>query len=403
MPKFWRLPLFISGLVLMSQAFPLPSPVRDAATGSWVSGFSLRGPFLYNVFAPFCGIADRLTLLSYHQLIVFLVYLAVAALLGLGFRKGSAALVLFLLFAAWVVLAPRPTGRLEARDPDVLIIDFHSHSNVSHDGRKSFTAESNMLWHREQGYGASFITDHNRIESAQKAKAISRGDWKESHYRSLEGEEVSLYRTHLVTLGVHERIDNQPYDSDAKKIPLFIADMHKKKIPVIASIPEYWWYHWDGSVLGTVDDFIRWGIDGFEILNSAPKALDFPPAYRRHIVELCRAHHLPMTGISDNHGWGYATAAWNAVTIPGWQAMNPDQLEEAVLQTFKTKGFGAIQVLERARYNPESVPGLLAAPFLDGVIYWRSLEPLQAVSWVVWIWIVTFLYSYPDKRNKGTA
>ena len=25
-----------------------------------------------------------------------------------------------------------------------------------------------------------------------------------------------------------------------------------------------------------------------------------------------------MTGISDNHGWGYATAVWNAVRLPGW-------------------------------------------------------------------------------------
>ena len=32
-------------------------------------------------------------------------------------------------------------------------------------------------------------------------------------------------KTHLVALGVHERIDNQPYDSDGRKIPLFITAM----------------------------------------------------------------------------------------------------------------------------------------------------------------------------------
>ncbi len=273
----WRTPLFLSGLLLLSQGFPLLAPVGDAATGSWVKGYSLHYSVLYDLFAPFCGIADRLSILSYHQALVFVTYVVAGSFLLCGWRRGTILIAGFIIFLAWVVLSPRPTARLVAGDPDILLVDFHSHTGVSHDGRKSFTAESNMRWHREQGYGAAFITDHNRVESAEKAKAKSRADWRDTGYRSLEGEEASLYRTHLVLLGVHERIDNRPYDSDAKKIPLFIADMHKKGIPVIASIPEYWWYHWDGSTLGTVDDFVRWGIDGFEIINSAPKALDFPP------------------------------------------------------------------------------------------------------------------------------
>ena len=180
-----------------------------------------------------------------------------------------------------------------------------------------------------QGYGAAFITDHNRVENTEKAKAISRADWRQTGYRSLEGEEVSLWKTHLVVLDNHERIDNRPFDTDASRIQVFIHEMNRRKIPVIASIPEYWFYHWNVGVStgGTINDFVRWGINGFEIVNSAPKALDFPPAYRREIVELCRKNNLFMTGISDNHGYGYATAAWNAMRIPGWQAMDPDQLE----------------------------------------------------------------------------
>jgi len=385
----------------MSQAFALPSPVRDAATGAWAQGFSLQLPSLYVLFAPFCGVAVRLSLLSYHQAIVFLIYLTMILLFGLGLRRAGFGLLLFMFFLVWVSLIPHPMSYLVAQDPDVLLIDFHSHSAVSHDGRKSFSAASNMLWHREQGYDASFITDHNRIESSQRAKTISRDEWRETGYRSLEGEEISLFRTHLVTLGVHERIDNRPYDSDAKKIPVFITDMHKKGVPVIASIPEYWWYHWDGSSLGTVADFIRWGIDGFEIINSAPKALDFPPAYRRHIVDLCRQHNLPMTGISDNHGWGYATAAWNAMRLSGWRQMDPDKLETAVLFALKIKRFEAVQVLERARYNPENLPELLAAPFADAFLYWRSLQPREAVSWVIWIWIMAFLYSFACRKKRN--
>jgi hypothetical protein len=397
MLKRWRWPLGSSVFVLLSQAFRLPSPVRDAASGAWPAGFSLHLPPLYWLFAPFCGPADRITLLSYHQAVVFLVYAVAAILVFLGLRKGALGVLLLIVFLSWTVLIPHPQARLVAVDPDILLIDFHSHTSFSHDGRKwpiAFTPERNMRWHQAQGYGAAFITDHNRIDAAEQAKAVTRADWRQTGYRSLEGEEVSLLKTHLVVLGAHERIDNQPWDSNPRKIRLFIAEMNKRRLPVIASIPEYWLYHWKPTItsMGTVDDFIAWGIQGFEIVNSAPIAGDFPPAYRRRIVELCRAHNLPMTGISDTHGWGYATAAWNAMRVPGWQQMDPDQLETVVLKTLKSEGVEAVEVLERARYNPEQFLSLLCSPFIDAGIYWRSLQLLEVLSWIFWIWLATAIH-----------
>src|SRR5438552_17695418 len=98
MDKAWRKPLFLSGFILLSQGFLLPSPILDAATGDWASGFSFQLPRLYVFFAPFCGIADRLTLLSYHQALVFLILLAVGAIFFLGWRRGGTALLLFVAF-----------------------------------------------------------------------------------------------------------------------------------------------------------------------------------------------------------------------------------------------------------------------------------------------------------------
>lgn len=381
---FWRLPLFLSGLLLLSQAFPLAAPVRDAASGVWVAGYTLHFPRWHLFFSPFCGLADLITVLSLHQLILTAVYVIGGCFIFLPWRKAGLVVIAFLMFVAWGALVPHPMSRLISSDPDVLLIDFHSHSCVSHDGRPSFTPEANMAWHQAQGYGASFITDHNRVESSQKAKAVSRQDWQATGYRSLEGEEVSLYRTHLVLLGNHERVDNSPYDSDPTKIPVFLKDMHKKGWIVIASLPEYWFYHWGQGV----QDFVVWKMDGFEILNSAPKALDFPPAHRLEIVELCRQHNLPMTGISDNHGYGYATAAWNAMWIPGWQQLDPDRLEQAVLQILRKEGFGAVQVLERAVYRPGSRWKVLISPFVNLALYWRSLQLFQVLSWIGWVWFV---------------
>jgi len=393
-PRRWRLPLFLSGLVLLSQAFPLPSPVRDAATLSWASGFHLILPAWHILFTPFCSLADHLSVLSFHQDYV-LVFYVIAGCLLTGWRRGALYFMLFVAFIAWGVLVPRPMGKLVSDNPSTLLIDFHSHSLYSHDGRHSFTPQANMRWHRLQGYEASFITDHNRVEAAQIAKGISQMDWQTTNYRSLEGEEVSLQKTHLVILGNHTKVDNRPYDGYYDKIPIFIHDMHKIGCPVIASLPEYWFYHWGAGV----QDFLRWGMDGFELINSAPKALDFPVAYRLQIVGLCRSQNLFMTGISDNHGYGYATAAWNAMQVPGWREMDADTLEKAVLKTLATERFQAVQVLERVRFIPGSFWGLLLSPFATLWLYWRSLQPLQSVSWVAWIWIIFALFSALRARD----
>src|SRR5438876_3408586 len=123
---FWRTPLFLSGFVLLSQAFPLPSPVRDAATGAWPHGYSLHLPVDYILFSPFCGIAVRLSLLSFHQAVVFLVYLLIGLLVGLGLARGGMFCLVFLVYLVWVILIPHPMARLVAHEPDTILIDFHS-------------------------------------------------------------------------------------------------------------------------------------------------------------------------------------------------------------------------------------------------------------------------------------
>ncbi len=138
------------------------------------------------------------------------------------------------------------------------------------------------------------------------------------------------------------------------------------------------------------------GWQALEIINSAPRALDFPLSKRLQIVDLCRNQNLFMTGISDNHGYGYATAVWNAMVIPGWQSLSPDAMEKSVLETLKRQKFNAVQVLERARFTPETPLGMLCTPIGVFWIYWRSLQPLQAISWLLWILTSTLLYPSKD-------
>jgi hypothetical protein len=378
----WQGPLLLSGLLCLSQSDPLPSPVRDAATLAWAPGFHLELPLWHLLLTPFCSLADAWTVLSFHQLLATIAAVLLLAFLFGGSKRGMIISALLLAFLAWGALVPRPMGRLQADDPDCLLIDFHSHSKASHDGRRSFTAAANQRWHRLQGYDAGFITDHNRVESAVEAKADSSRGWTSTGYRSLQGEEISLLETHLIVLGNRERIDNHPYDSDAAKVGLFVRDMTRKGLPVIASLPEYWWYHSEAWL----EDLIANGLAGVEVVNSAPKALDFPLSQRMEVVHLAKRENLFITGISDNHGYGYATAVWNAMRIPGWRHLAPDALERAVIDALRRSRYSSVQVLERARPLARGNLALFANPFEAALLYWRGLQPYQLLSWMAWIW-----------------
>jgi len=368
--KRQRLPLLLSGSILLLQALPVLSPVRNPETLLPVHGFSLHLPLWHLIFTPFASFADYLTVLNLYHLIAIVVFMMAGIVFvfkrWISRFSGLLVLVLFLL---WGAFAPRPMARLVPEHPDDLLIDFHSHTSYSHDGRPTYKPRKNMQWHHAQGYAAGFITDHNRIDGAVEAQEISRQSWQNEGYRALKGEEVSLHNAHMIVLGVTKHIDHRLHDGDPLKIEPFIKEMRNQGMVVIASLPEYWEHHWGEGVR----NFIRWGISGFEIISSAPKALTFPQPLRREVISLAREHNLAITGISDSHGYGSATAAWNVMRLPGWQSMGPDALEKAVLHELKSKGFRSVAVLERQKS------------------YWRTLQPLQAISWTLWIWGVWFL------------
>ena len=111
------------------QAFPMPGPVRNAATFTWPAGYHLAFPFWHLVFTPFCSVADALTVLSLKEQILMQVWDGHP--LDCAVRAGSAALLAWLawlLFIAWGALVPHPMACLMTDNPRTLLIDFHSHS-----------------------------------------------------------------------------------------------------------------------------------------------------------------------------------------------------------------------------------------------------------------------------------
>lgn len=390
-------------VLLLGQAFSFPGLVRDAVTGGF-PGYGLEFPVGYVFTAPFSALADLLTFNSARQHVVWAVYLVLAfvawrvlknrgkrlssrdARIGFLLNEGGCLLLYFgalAVFLIWTALGPRPAARLSLPG-DILAIDFHSHTSSSRDARRSFSPQKNVAWHRVQGFGAGFITDHNLVEGSLEAFEYTARRHPDIGYRSLPGEEVSLHDAHIVVLGNTELIDNKPFNANLGGLKRFLhyCRIENKGLPVL-SLPEYWKHHW-----ARLELLMRWGARGVEVVNSSPKSLDFPPDKFREVVELARRHNLFLTGVSDSHGWGNAVFTWSLMSIPDHSKLGPEELREEVLGTLHLRGFEAVRVVTRLKHQPAQGLGIVLDPIASLWVLSRSLTgSLTAVS-LLWAWLL---------------
>ncbi len=266
----WRLPVVLTACVVVAQLFAAP-PLIDVVTWTAPSTARLSYPLFHVLFAPFTLLADWLNGAARRDLLAFGIWAAVVyVVFRLAVRQGqgrrrwpreTAYAVLFIAalgaFVGWGYWLPRPIPRLVATDPDLIVFDVHSHTALSHDGRKGFGAAQNARWHGRAGFDAAFVTDHNVFGAAK----IWRQGAAALRPRLLDGEELSLSGLHLVVLGAMGEIANQPYDRTWDSSGALIRALHADSLYLIASLPEYWEHHW-GEPLGALT---TWGVDGFEI------------------------------------------------------------------------------------------------------------------------------------------
>jgi hypothetical protein len=157
-------------------------------------------------------------------------------------------------------------------------------------------------------------------------------------------------------------------------VGLFAA-LHAQGAIAIASLPEYWRNHWDD-----LDLFVAAGVDGFEIVTCAPKALEFPSADRRAVIALAAHHDLLVTGASDNHGWGKVTCVWN-------------------LAKEGAHGFHDNQVLARPIALAQGDLPSWNAAYTQPWLMLRGLSWPERVSWLTWIALISIWRGMP--RRKG--
>jgi hypothetical protein len=364
-------------LLLITAIHPLP-PLLDAVTGSAPGDVDLERPALYVLLAPLSNTLDALTFFSLARaqwaLGVWVAALAAWGALRSGTARRRVARALLapaglVLLAGAAVLLPRSVPRLTTTDAGATILDYHAHTEASHDGRPGWSLARLAAWHERQGFEASYVTDHNVIFDGSISVPGST-------VNLLPGVEWSVYKQHVVAIGPVEPIVRDSFGETTPRMLRIFAAIERQGALGIASLPEYWRNHRDD--LGA---FVLAGADGFEIVNCAPKALSFPPEARREVLSLAASHDLLVVGASDNHGWGQVTCVWN-VSRPGAQ------------------GYRANRVFARplALLQGEGRPWIAAAT--QPWFMLRSLSWSERTSWLTWVLIILLYRAMPRRQGQ---
>ena len=394
-------PLGLTALLLCARLLAVP-PLSDPVAGSAPPSLHLAVPWLYLALAPLFTLWDGVSMLSMGRLQGFLFGLAA---LYLAWRIGrllrpryaratlrasmlkeirtlAVALVLLATFLIGGALWHRPMLALAGADPDDIVVDFHSHTNVSHDVRntfmRGFDTEANRRWHTRAGFDATFITDHNSVAG------LRTGEPRTAHRDGLAvacpGIEVSAWRAHIVLLGDTLPVDRSRYNGSLDALLTLLATSDSALGALsLASLPEYRRSHW-----GRLDRLVAAGLDGFEIVNASPMANELPRAERDSVIALARAHNRFVVGVNDSHGWGATSMVWNLVHPSGAAPSDPCS---AVLRSLRT-GFPAVRIIERHRLRPDAWWPTWLTPL--GVVWetWRSMGWALSVAWIIWIWVI---------------
>jgi len=418
----FRGPLLVAALIVVSALVSTPA-LRDAATLQPFPPATLHHPPGYLLGAPLLGLWDTLTLLAVSQHQAFLATLIVlyaawrvvaarapsrqppgpashpeaaqrqprspaAARASLPRRLAgealfaAAALAALLAFYAAAALIPRPMAAIRLASPDLVAVDFHSHTNHSHDGWTLFTAARNRAWHEAGGFHAAYVTDHytwSGVDEALPANPARAGE----RTVLLSGMEVRLRDRHTNILGDRARyvfaLDSTRHHLD----PDSIATAHHR-----GARPPTMLY----TIPGPLDRIVPFGpgspagVIGVELSDGAPRGLEQGRAEREEILALADSMDLAVVAGTNNHGWGRTVPAWSVMRLPAWPEMSPDELGSAIERTLHRERRRAVTVVERTMpYHDGSAVELAVTVPLLLWSHFRTLTPGERVSWLAWV------------------
>lgn len=390
----------------MTAAFSLP-PVVDLAQPHSPAAASLKTPLLYDILAPVSNILDTLTLLSPVQYwatfalcaVVFFApgiardlrrprsfSLASTIISSLRFMGGTVA-VIGIMLVVW-----RPMASLSLQDPDLIAVDFHSHTSASHDGRSDFDAERNREWHQSSGFNAAYVTDHRTFDGALSA-AERNPSLAGAGTTLLPGVELRDADQHPILLGV-----------DPVRMKIRSPDWQKAAVEADGGpVPPILILTMPGNIarvpIGEISGAIR--LAGVEASDGAPRGMAQTERDRKGILALADKLHLALVAGSDNHGWGRAAPAWSVLRIPGWRGMTPGSLDIAIRATILARVPGTTEIIaRRTAASPSGKVETALSGVAVGLSMLRTMNLRDRASWILWSWAGGLLSLIRARRNR---
>lgn len=389
-PRTGWIPIVGSAFVIVASFVAEPT-LSDSLTGKVAAGAALKLSFAYKALAPLCDTLDTISLFSQRQHAAFLITCALAFLFWRVLRKrtpcrfstslrcefAAAAKGLIVLLGIYAIgaMVPRPIARLALSSPDEIVVDFHSHTRYSWDGRAAFSPEASRRWHQASGFDVAYITDHSTFAGAEEA-ALDNPAHAGDGTVMLSGIEVRDRGNHLVVLGT-DGADWRSYTAGDLQEHIFQRDAAERgsaRPVVLFTLP------------GKLKGARGMSFDGIELSDAAPRGLSQSDAESGTVSQLARDRNKSLVASSNNHGWASASPAWSVMQIPNWRAMTPAQLDIAIRKQILLGGLTSVRVIDRRTPGPISISGVaLTVP--DAA--WRMLTTMswpERASWLAWIW-----------------
>ena len=253
-------------------------------------------------------------------------------------------------------------------DSDAVVVDFHSHTDASHDGRPGFSAERNREWHRSAGFDVAYISDHGTYAAVQRALAGNPSRAGDGTVL-LPAFETRYDGQHVNVLGFAAE---SLYGSRHGLESLSGAPPPRSVLTIPATLEH----------AGSADRLLA-----VELVDGSPRGLQFGEDRRSELVRLsARLGAVPVAG-SNNHGWGRTAAGWTVLRIPGWRHLTPNALDSAILTTLASQTPGCVTVVERAAPALPNESLRMASFVAIARNPFRTMALAEQAAWIVWAWI----------------
>ena len=385
--------VLITAIILVSALFHYSIHIENALTQETLSDFGIHISIWKIVFEPVLGILlffnrsfhtlIELRFLLFWVLVVFIVYSIIKSILLKEWRLRKRFIVsqlvhIPIVIGLWftvlviIIFIPLPNNTIINNSQNTILVTTHSHTDFSHDGLIS--EEGLWKWHKQNGFDAFFITDHNNHDKTFDFVQAQRDQKFQGEPLVMCAEEFSG-SNHLSLLGLKEK-----FSTKGASDSIVIGLTHAGNGAVIVN-------HWFDGEHKSLEYYKNLGVDGFEIENSATDITYDRTVYKR-IKDFCKDNNLIMNGGLDFHGYGNACSLWNGFEIPGWHKLDAPSKEEAILTIIKKRDQSKLRVLlykDRPYYTTKY---LWFSPVFTLINYFRTLNVYQVISWIFWILIL---------------